>query len=85
MFVISLESTQNFVINNKVDGKVITPFLNQLIRQEDTYYFNNFYHQTGQGKRPILSSCLKIHCMDCQEEQRFSHMLKTSIMGFHLC
>ncbi|CAN7234778.1 LTA synthase family protein [Rossellomorea arthrocnemi] len=50
VFVISLESTQNFVINNKVDGKVITPFLNQLIRQEDTYYFNNFYHQTGQGK-----------------------------------
>jgi len=50
VFVISLESTQNFVINNKVDGKVITPFLNQLISQEDTYYFNNFYHQTGQGK-----------------------------------
>ncbi|RBP05557.1 LTA synthase family protein [Rossellomorea aquimaris] len=50
VFVISLESTQNFVINNKVDGKVITPFLNQLTRQEDTYYFNNFYHQTGQGK-----------------------------------
>ncbi|VXC35214.1 lipoteichoic acid synthase; enzyme responsible for polyglycerolphosphate LTA synthesis [Bacillus sp. 349Y] len=50
VFVISLESTQNFVINNKVDGKVITPFLNKLISQEDTYYFNNFYHQTGQGK-----------------------------------
>jgi lipoteichoic acid synthase len=50
VFVISLESTQNFVINNNVDGKVITPFLNKLIDQKDTFYFNNFYHQTGQGK-----------------------------------
>lgn len=48
IFVISLESTQNFVINNTVDGEVITPFLNELIKE--SYYFPNFYHQTGQGK-----------------------------------
>ena len=50
VFVISLESTQSFVINNKVEGKEITPFLNSLIKQNRTFYFNNFYHQTGQGK-----------------------------------
>jgi len=46
--LISLESTQNFVINRKLDGKEITPFLNKLIK--DSYYFNNIYDQTAQGK-----------------------------------
>ncbi|MED4769716.1 LTA synthase family protein [Cytobacillus firmus] len=50
VFVISMESTQNFVINEKVEGQDITPFLNSLIKSKDSYYFNNFYHQTGQGK-----------------------------------
>ncbi|WP_026569954.1 MULTISPECIES: LTA synthase family protein [Sediminibacillus] len=45
---ISLESVQNFVINNKVNGEEITPFLNDLI--DESYYFENFYHQTEQGK-----------------------------------
>ncbi|TKC19904.1 LTA synthase family protein [Robertmurraya kyonggiensis] len=44
----SMESTQNFVINNTVNGEEITPFLNEFIK--DSYYFDNFYHQTGQGK-----------------------------------
>ncbi|WLD92061.1 LTA synthase family protein [Alkalihalobacillus sp. AL-G] len=48
--MISMESLQSFVINNRVDGREITPFLNDLIKDEDTYYFPNFYHQTGQGK-----------------------------------
>lgn len=45
---ISLESVQSFVINNEVNGEEITPFLNELI--QDSYYFENFYHQTEQGK-----------------------------------
>lgn len=44
------ESLQSFVINNKVNGKEITPFMNQLTKDKDTYYFENFYHQTEQGK-----------------------------------
>lgn len=48
VFVISMESTQSFVINNKINGKEITPFLNEFIK--DSYYFDNFYHQVGQGK-----------------------------------
>ncbi len=48
IIVVSLESTQNFVINNTVYGKEITPFLNEFI--QESYYFDNFYHQTGQGK-----------------------------------
>lgn len=47
---ISAESIQSFVINNDVNGEVITPFLNSLVEDESTYYFENFYHQTMQGK-----------------------------------
>ncbi|WP_102691357.1 LTA synthase family protein [Rummeliibacillus pycnus] len=50
VIIISLESTQNFVINNKVNGQEITPFLNKLTKDKDTFYFDNFYHQTGLGK-----------------------------------
>lgn len=45
---ISMESTQNFVINREFNGEEITPFLNDLIK--DSLYFDNFYHQVGQGK-----------------------------------
>ncbi|WP_188456312.1 LTA synthase family protein [Virgibacillus oceani] len=46
--LISLESTQNFVINETVNREEITPFLNDLIK--DSYYFSNIYDQTAQGK-----------------------------------
>lgn len=48
LIFVSLESIQSFVINNKLHGEEITPFLNDLI--DDSYYFENFYHQTEQGK-----------------------------------
>ncbi len=48
VFMISLESLQSFVIDNEINGQEVTPFLNQL--KEDSYYFENFYHQTEQGK-----------------------------------
>ncbi|MDV6377903.1 LTA synthase family protein [Sporosarcina sp. GW1-11] len=50
VIIVSLESLQNFVINNEMDGHVITPFLNELTNDKDTFYFDNFYHQTGLGK-----------------------------------
>ncbi|WP_121639743.1 LTA synthase family protein [Virgibacillus sp. Bac330] len=47
---INAESIQSFVINNDVNGEPITPFLNALTKDKDTFYFENFYHQTEQGK-----------------------------------
>ena len=46
--LISLESIQSFVVNNTLFGQEITPFMNDLIKE--SYYFDEFYHQTGQGK-----------------------------------
>ncbi|MGR3764033.1 LTA synthase family protein [Rossellomorea sp. NS-SX7] len=48
VILISMESTQNFVINKKIEGEEITPFLNSLVK--DSYYFNQIYDQTAQGK-----------------------------------
>lgn len=47
---ISAESVQSFVINESLHGEEITPFLNTLTRDKDTFYFDHFYHQTAQGK-----------------------------------
>ncbi|ADU31706.1 LTA synthase family protein [Evansella cellulosilytica] len=48
VIVVSLESVESFVIGEELNGQEITPFLNELI--EDSFYFDNFYYQTGQGK-----------------------------------
>lgn len=47
---VSLESFQNFMINYKLNGQEVTPFLNSLTHDQNTFYFDHFYHQTGQGK-----------------------------------
>ncbi|WHY75617.1 LTA synthase family protein [Neobacillus sp. WH10] len=48
---ISMESFQTFMIDYKMpDGREVTPFLNSLAHDGNTFYFDNFYHQTGQGK-----------------------------------
>ncbi|HSP21224.1 MAG TPA: LTA synthase family protein [Planococcus sp. (in: firmicutes)] len=50
LIVVTLESLQSFVINNEMNGQTVTPFLNELTKDDDTVYFPNFYHQTGLGK-----------------------------------
>ncbi len=45
-----LESMQNFLIDYKLHGEEVTPFLNSLTRDANTLYFDNFFHQTAQGK-----------------------------------
>ncbi|MGN7376559.1 LTA synthase family protein [Bacillus altitudinis] len=48
---IHLESFQSFLIDYKLNGEEVTPFLNKLAHgKEDFTYFDNFFHQTGQGK-----------------------------------
>ncbi|WP_421102574.1 LTA synthase family protein [Sporosarcina psychrophila] len=47
VFVIQVESLQGFVINRKVNGQEITPYLNALLK--DSTYFDNVYQQIGAG------------------------------------
>lgn len=50
VILISLESLQNFVIDYKINNVEVMPFLNSLSKDSNTFYFDNFFHQTGQGK-----------------------------------
>lgn len=53
VFVIHLESFQQFLIDYKVDGKEVTPNLNKFYHDKSTLSFDNFYHQVAQG-RPLM-------------------------------
>lgn len=58
VLMIQAEAFQTFVIGQSVNGRPITPNLNELIGK--SAYFPNFYHQTGQGRTSdadFLSSC----------------------------
>ncbi len=48
LIVVQLEAVQDFVINRKVKGQEITPYLNELVNK--SAYFPNFYHQAAQGR-----------------------------------
>ncbi|WKA55563.1 LTA synthase family protein [Planococcus shixiaomingii] len=45
-----LESIQTFLMNYELNGEEVTPFLNSLTEEKNTMYFDNFFHQTAQGK-----------------------------------
>lgn len=47
LIIIQLESFQNFLINLKIDGREVTPVMNQLVK--DNVYFKHFYQMVGQG------------------------------------
>ena len=47
LIMIQVESLENFVINQKVDGQEITPNLNKLLK--NSLYFSNFYEQVYNG------------------------------------
>lgn len=52
VIVVTLESLQTFLIGASVNGQEVTPFLNEFLNEfiNESYYFDNFFHQTGQGK-----------------------------------
>lgn len=49
---IHLESFHSFLIDFEINGEEVTPFLNRLVNNPDENYtyFENFFHQTEQGK-----------------------------------
>ena len=47
LIILQVESLENFVIGQSINGKEITPTLNKLL--ENSLYFNNFHEQTHNG------------------------------------
>nr|WP_251067933.1 LTA synthase family protein [Apilactobacillus xinyiensis] len=59
VIIIHLESFQQFLIDKKINGKEVTPFLNKLFHSKSTYSFDNFFHQVGQGKTSDAENMLE--------------------------
>ena len=49
LFVIQAEALQNFVISFEYDDKMLMPYLNAFINQENVFYFNNVHTVVGLG------------------------------------
>lgn len=50
VFVIHLESFQQFLIDFKYEGKEVTPNLNKIYHSSNTLAFDNVFNQVAQGK-----------------------------------
>lgn len=50
VFIIHLESFQQFLIDFKWDNQEVTPNINKLYHSKSTLSFDNFFNQVGQGK-----------------------------------
>ncbi|WP_125711697.1 LTA synthase family protein [Companilactobacillus kedongensis] len=59
LIIIHLESFQQFLINFKVNGQEVTPFLNSLYSDNNTLSYSNFFHQVGQGKTSDAETMLE--------------------------
>jgi lipoteichoic acid synthase len=59
VIIIHLESFQQFLINFKVDGQEVTPFLNSLVKDKNTLSFDNFFNQVGAGKTSDAENMLE--------------------------
>lgn len=59
VIIIHLESFQQFLIDLKVNGKEVTPFLNSIYHNQHTLSFANFYHQVGIGRTSDAENMLE--------------------------
>lgn len=74
IIVIHLESFQQFLINDKVNGQEVTPFLNSLYNDKNTMSFDNFYHEVGQGKTSDAENMLETGLFGLSEGSLFSKL-----------
>ena len=72
IIVIHLESFQQFLINYKLDGKEVTPFLNSLYNGKSTYSFSNFFNEVGQGKTSDAENMLETSTFGLPQGSLFS-------------
>ncbi len=59
VFIIHLESFQQFLINYKSDGQEVTPNINRFYADHNTLSFDNFFNQVGQGKTSDAETMLE--------------------------
>lgn len=74
IIILHLESFQQFLIDKKIDGKPVTPFLNKLYHSQNTYSFNNFFHQVGQGKTSDAENMLETSTFGLPQGSLFAQL-----------
>lgn len=74
IIIIHLESFQQFLINDKINGQEVTPFLNSLYNDKNTMSFDNFYHEVGQGKTSDAENMLETGLFGLPEGSLFSKL-----------
>ncbi|WP_461244495.1 LTA synthase family protein [Secundilactobacillus muriivasis] len=74
VIVIHLESFQQFLIDKKVNGKEVTPFLNKLYHSQSTYAFDNFFNEVGQGKTSDAENMLETSTYGLPQGSLFSQL-----------
>nr|WP_246287387.1 LTA synthase family protein [Lacticaseibacillus absianus] len=74
VIIIHLESFQQFLIGAKIDGQEVTPFLNSLIKDQNTLSFDNFYHQVGLGKTSDAENMLETSTFGLSTGSLFSSL-----------
>ncbi len=74
IIIIHLESFQQFLINDKVNGQEVTPFLNSLYNDKNTMSFDNFYHEVGQGKTSDAENMLETGLFGLPEGSLFTKL-----------
>ena len=78
VIVIHLESLQQDVINMKVNGEEVTPFLNSLYNNNPSVYsFSNFFNQVGQGKTSDAETMLETSTFGLSSGSLFSSLGST--------
>lgn len=77
VIIIHLESFQQFLIDDKVEGQTVTPFLNKLYHSKSTISFSNFFHQVGQGKTSDAENMLETGTFGLPEGSLFSQLGST--------
>ena len=77
VIVIHLESLQQDVINMKVNGEEVTPFLNSLYNNPSVYSFSNFFNQVGQGKTSDAETMLETSTFGLSSGSLFSSLGST--------
>ncbi|MFD1125496.1 LTA synthase family protein [Lentilactobacillus raoultii] len=74
VIVIHLESFQQFLIGDKVEGQTVTPFLNRLFHSRQTISYDNFFHQVGEGKTSDAENMLEDGTFGLPEGSLFTQL-----------
>lgn len=78
VIIIHLESFQQFLIGQKINGREVTPFLNSLIKDKSTLSFSNMFNQVGQGKTSDAENMLETSTFGINNGSLFSALGSTN-------